>query len=223
MKKYILTAAVALIVAGVFSAAIIAQEGGERAAEGDRAGRFRQMRRQRAEAVKERLDKLIESLNLSEEKEAKVKEIRKELEKKGRLLEEGGIELKKAKLIADEMRELREELLKLNFKLSEISSLTAETQAENEELNFLISCCVFANGKPYFKSLDDYYQKVGDDPVATVASLQFQYMWYGLDNDVSSSFIENKFLKEFGFEKEEEVEVKERKPFLKNGKPVNAS
>lgn len=159
----------------------------------------------------------------SEEKEAKVKEIRKELEKKGRLLEEGGIELKKAKQIADEMRELREELLKLNFKLSEISSLTAETQAENEELNFLISCCVFANGKPYFKSLDDYYQKVGDDPVATVASLQFQYMWYGLDNDVSSSFIENKFLKEFGFEKEEEVEVKERKPFLKNGKPVNAS
>lgn len=159
----------------------------------------------------------------SEEKQAKVKALREELSSKARILEEGGIELEEAKKVAESMREIRSDLMELNFKLNEVATLSAEVQAENEEINYLISVCVFKAGKPYFKSLDDYLQKVGEDPVATVASLQFQYMWYGMDNNVSDSYIENQFLKEFGFEKDEEPEQKERKPFLKDGKPVNGS
>lgn len=75
MKKYILTAAVALVAAGMFSVALMAQEADEGAAEGDRAQRFRQMRQRRVEAAKGRLDTFIESLDLSEEKEATVREI----------------------------------------------------------------------------------------------------------------------------------------------------
>lgn len=154
-----------------------------------------------------------------DEKEAKMAEVRQELADKERILEEGGIELEDGEKIAQQMKELRYQLLVQNFILEEIRSQSVNRKADAAKMDFFVSCCTFdEKDKPVFANLDDYYVRQNEEIVG-VATLAFSKIWYNY-NENTFKFPEDDFLEEFKLIKPAPEPVK-RKPFLRNGVPVN--
>lgn len=154
----------------------------------------------------------------SDEKEAEVAQIRQELADKERVLEEGGIELDEAKQIALEMKELRMKLLLNNLVLEELRSESVSRKADAAQVEFFVSRCTLDGNKPVFKDLDDFYTRQNDE-IAQAAMIAFNKLWYNYNDDVFS-FSEDKFMQEYFKEELEPPKKKEKKPFLKGGKPV---
>lgn len=155
----------------------------------------------------------------TDEDEAELRSTRTELGQLEQVLDEGGIELEEANKIADKMVDLRNELFRMNIRINQLADQTAEQQAQASQMDYFVANCTYSNNKPVFKSLDDYYERLENDDVASRATAEFSAMWYGIDED-SWTFPETKFKKEYGFLDDKKDEPKERKPFLKNGKPV---
>ncbi len=155
----------------------------------------------------------------NEEKEAEVKAIREELAEKERVLDEGGIELDEAKAIAVHMKELRTKLLIYNLMLEELRSESVSRKADNAQVEYFVSRCTLCDGKQVYKDLDDYYLQQ-NTPLAASAMVAFSKLWYNFNAD-AFKFPEDQFMEEYF--KDEVVPTiveKQKKPFLKNGKPV---
>jgi len=176
-----------------------------------------------------------------EEQEMQYQTLQREVRDNLQKLEEGGFDIKKARKLAIATQKKRGEMVELIFNKSQLEDNTAEGQANNMRFNYYVSCCLVYNttGKPYFSSLDDYLEKsetlVANRGAQELASLLYDY------SDNIRTLPENEFLVEFGFAddelrlineneefvdeagkviKVEEVKKVERKPFTKNGKPV---
>jgi len=162
----------------------------------------------------------------TEEDKAEAALIRKEINDNISILNKGGIELDEAKLIAEDTSKKRNLLLEHNIVMGELLSNTVEGQADQAELDYLMSVCITnQKGKPLCVSVEDFYEKCSD-PVVVLGIVKFQLYWYG-ENSFDDP-TEIKFLKDFGFikskEKSENVEeVVQAKPFLKDGSPIEVT
>ncbi len=156
----------------------------------------------------------------NDEKEAEVAELRKELSDKEAILDEGGIELEEAKAIALQMKELRIKLLLNNLILEELRQESVSRKAESAQIEYFVAKCTLDGGRTVFKDLDDFYTRQ-NDPLAQNAMVAFNKLWYNYNEDIFS-FTEDKFMQEYFKEELEPLKKKEKKPFLKNGKPVSA-
>lgn len=161
----------------------------------------------------------------SDEKEAEVRTIANKMDELTKTLENGGIELEDAKNNAMELINLRQKIMDIKSPLNELDSITAESIAESIRTDFLISECILdEGGKRCFKNLDDFYEKQ-NTPIAIVGSLKFNMLMYGLV-DIYDNLPEYKFLKEFNFINDDGEDITEevkpeKKPFLKDGKPID--
>ncbi len=154
----------------------------------------------------------------SEEKDAEVAALRKELEDGQTKLDEGGIELAEAKEIALAMRKSRNQLLIYNLMLEELKSQSVNRKADNARTEYFVSRCLLdEKGRQVFRDLDDFYMNQNGD-LAQLGTYNFSRVWYNYNAD-SWNFPEDDFLKEFGLD-EPAPEKKERKPFLQDGKPI---
>jgi len=163
----------------------------------------------------------------SDQKEQEIQEKTKEIHALQDKLDKGGYELDEAREDAKKIQTLRGEILTSQFVLNGILDNTVEQQAQSARYDYLASVCIVdSNNKIYCKSLDDYYNS-DDDEVLNIGLVYFAKMYYGTANIEKS--IDAKFIDDYGLEdkvdKKEPKKIKkvEKKPFLKNGKPVESS
>ena len=174
--------------------------------------------------VRAKLDDLLKDQNLwDEKKQIEFVTIQKELTDKDKQLSKGGISLKKAKLIAIEMKKLREDLRELISVKSNLDTHTAEGQADNARFNYLVSVCVVYKDtkKPYFSGYDDYINR-SIETVALIGAQKMASLMYGLDSDFEKKLPENKFLLKYKLvnDKLEYVDEKGR-PVDQDGRLIN--
>ncbi len=134
----------------------------------------------------------------SEEKEAKVVELQKDVTDKEYTLEAGGIKLSVARDVALDLLHTRNTLADLLTSHNELDNITVEAQADNAKFNHLVSLCTIDNKtkEPHFKSLDDY-ENPDNVVVATLAGEQLYSLIYNTDSDFISKLPEHVFLKEY--------------------------
>jgi len=151
--------------------------------------------------VRARLDDLLKEQGLwDDKKEIQFLTLQKKIADNDKILSKGGISLQKAKLIALEIKKLREELRELISVKTSLDTHTAEGQADNARFNYLVSVCVVYKDtkKPYFKGYDDYINR-STDPVALLGAQKLASLMYGLDSDFEKKLPENKFLIKYKF------------------------
>lgn len=158
-----------------------------------------------------------------ENKEAEIAAIKEDLQKKEEVLDEGGIELDEAIEVVREMKSLRAQLWINQLMLAELKSQSANHKAEAARTEYFVSrCLIDEKGNQVFKNVDDYYLQQNSE-LANLATFNFSKIWYNYNED-SFSFPEDRFIKEFNLQDQFNPPPvkKERKPFLKDGKPISA-
>lgn len=186
------------------------------------------------------LNKILKDTKVwSEKDDQEVEEISDKIKKNVDRLDEGGIDIMEARNLAVETNMLRMKVVNKLSIFRENLSLTAEGQADDAYFDSLVSnCCFNEDGSKVFKSYEDYLNKA-EEGLSIRLAKELSDIIYGNDEYVKE-FPENKFLAEFGFlndnleyiNEEGQVvdqdykaivkeEKKERKPFLKNGEPIN--
>ncbi len=152
--------------------------------------------------LKETLDTYMRQQDLwNDEKENKYQELITFLvDGQNKLDKQGGIKASEARKIALEMRRKRFELLGLLSVRSQVAMNTVEGQAEDYRFNYLVSKCLVYNdsGKPVFDSLDCYLDH-SDEDYASQGASKLASLIHNYDDDIDNSFIENVFLKKYGF------------------------
>lgn len=152
--------------------------------------------------VKAQIDKIVRARDLwDDELQAKYDEIVDQIRKNEAILREGGILKSKMREICLKLRELRYDAQQLYSPISSLSSMTAETQAETDKFNYLVTkCTVYNNGdnRPVFKDVEDFLNRSTEE-VAIEAARNFMDLFYGIDLDSDKKLIENKLLIEHGF------------------------
>lgn len=195
---------------------------------------------QNGACLKSHLNKVLKDRNVwSEEDDKEVEDLSIKIKANVDKLDEGGFDIMEARRLAIETNELRMKVVNKLSVLRENNSLTAEGQADDAYFDSLVSsCCFNEDGTKVFKSYEDYLNKATEDVSAKLAR-ELSNLVYG-NNDYIKEFPENKFLSEFGFINDDlqyvneegqivdenyqpivKEEKKERKPFLKNGEPIN--
>ncbi len=135
-----------------------------------------------------------------DQKEADLRKLQAAIGEKERKIRSGGIKLTEARDLAIQLRRDRAELRALNSERMSLDGNSAEAQADNAQFNFFVSTCtVHANdGKPYFKSYDDYMTRE-EDPAVGPAANALARMLYNLEEDYEKKLPENQFLLKFKF------------------------
>lgn len=135
-----------------------------------------------------------------DQKEAELRKLQSQIAEKERKVRGGGIKLSEARDLAIQLRRDRAELRGLNSERMSLDNNSAEAQADNAQFNFFVSSCtVHANdGKPYFRSYDEYMSKE-DDPVVGPAAGALAKILYNLEDDYEKKLPENQFLVKFKF------------------------
>lgn len=151
--------------------------------------------------LRARLPEILKKQNIwNDEKDAEYESLMDELGKCDEKLYKGGIKLNEAKEIAIRMREIRGELRMLLLPQASLVSITAEAQAEDQEMNYLVSKCTVYNSnrnKPFFSGYEDYLER-SSEAVAVVAATRFAEIYKGLWDD-EETLPEIQFLKKYNF------------------------
>lgn len=118
--------------------------------------------------------------------------------------DEKGVKLKKSKgrEIALKVIELRDKQMNILTKVNELDEWTIESQAENDEFDYLLSSCLLdEQGERVFASVDEYKEKADNEPYYVNAARELQNIIYGFKTmeDVAKDRIEFKFLRQFNF------------------------
>jgi hypothetical protein len=104
---------------------------------------------------------------------------------------------------ASELKQKALELKKLRLQTTSLASVrdsmdavTAEGMADNRQFNYFVSCSVldFLTQKPVYSSVDEY-ESEADSKLAEACAAKFASFFYGLEEDYTSTFLENKLLK----------------------------
>lgn len=116
------------------------------------------------------------------------------------MLQKGGIKLNDARRLALEMSSLRARILELYNKKQQLDSATVEAVAEDDKFSFLITkCVVYAiDGKFFFSSQEDYLER-GNEIAVVDAAKALAGILYGVKEEVSQNFYENRWLKNHNF------------------------
>ena len=137
-------------------------------------------------------------------KEAEYESLVKEINDKEEALKGGGIRLSKAKEVALELKEKRNDFRELLSEKNGLDNNSAEGQADNARFVCLVSTCIFDASGSNQKFADvKAYEAQSDQPWATEAASELANMLYNLDPNYDKNLEENKFLKEFNFVDEE--------------------
>jgi hypothetical protein len=134
------------------------------------------------------------------EQQKELEEIQERIQKDIMTLEGGGIKKSQAKALCFAIR-LNRWLIREKMSLrTELDAATVEGQAENARFDYLVSQCVVYNntGEPYFKDLENYFQRRTERAAIDGAS-QLAFMMNDLDPNYEHELPENKLLKKFGF------------------------
>lgn len=135
----------------------------------------------------------------NEEKQKQLDEYNDSIRKNLVKLKKGGVKLKEARDLAIQVRISRMEALSLQAERNEYDSYTAEAQAENAKIDYLVSVCLKNEiGEPYFKDVEEY-RKNSDQPFVIEAANKLVTMIYGVDDNWESELPENKFLLKYNF------------------------
>jgi hypothetical protein len=116
------------------------------------------------------------------------------------MLQKGGIKLSDARKLAIEMSSLRAQIMVLYNKKQQLDNSTIEAFSENQKFSFLmVKCTMFADtGKPFLNDEDDYLER-GDEIAVIDAAKCLSKILYGIKEDISMNFYENKWLKDHNF------------------------
>ena len=137
--------------------------------------------------VRAKLNDILEQQGLwNAEKEAKFKELQKEVAEKEQVLAKGGININEARKVALSMKAVRDDIRELISARTQLDNHSAEGQADNARFNYLVSCCVvYSDSKqPFFENMEDYLNK-STSAVALEGAQNLANMLYGLENDLS--------------------------------------
>lgn len=189
--------------------------------------------------LRTQLNKFLKARKIwDEEDDKEVEELSNKIQANIKSLDEGGFDIMEARKKAIETNLLRMQMLSKINVLNEHKSMTAEGQADDAYFDSLVaSCCFNEDGTKVFKSYEDYLSNSKQDFAVKLAQKLSEVIYGNLD--YVKELPENKFLSEYGFvnkdmqyineegelvnsdyEKvQEEVKV-QRKPFLKNGQPI---
>lgn len=138
-----------------------------------------------------------------DEKEKELQGIQKQILEIERKLKGGGSfygSVEEAKDDAIAMRRLRNKMYESLIEKSALDNNSAESQAENVRIAFLISTCTYSSVTklPYFKSLDDYYAR-SSEKAALDATNKFLLEVNKVNLNFEHDLPENKFLRDYGF------------------------
>ena len=160
---------------------------------------------QRGDMLREQLESELRKRKLwSDSREEEYQRLRESILNGEYKLKKGGIKLAKAKQIAMDMAEARQEMITLLSSRTDLDSNTCEGKADAARFNYLFAVCLVYDDtdESYFDNgLDDYLLNQ-DDPVALAGASYFYYLLSGSEN-VDERLPENQFLKRFNFVNEE--------------------
>lgn len=148
----------------------------------------------------EKLDSYLREQGVwDDEKQKEMEEIAKFVKEGADKLASGGIKKSEARKLAIEMRGKRFQFMQLTLEKTQLENFTVEALADADRTDFYISCCTKnSDGSKVFKDFDDYQDKK-DTELGKSAALNFAKLHNGYNEDFAHEFVENKFLKEYGF------------------------
>ena len=173
--------------------------------------------------LRSELDKYAEERGLwDDEKQKRLEELNNSIEEKVLKLKKGGISLSEGKEIAIDISALRLKRTLLMSERNQLDAYTAETIAENDRFDCLVSQCVVdEENNKVFDSLDDYKEKSHED-YASKAAASLSILLYNLDEDWEKELPENQFLLRYGFVNDElQLIDKDGNLVDVNGKRIN--
>lgn len=134
-------------------------------------------------------------------------------------LKKGGIKLSEGMKLAKEGIKLNFELMNFSMQKNAMLNDSAETLAQNDKFNYLVSqCTVYSNdGRPVFRDYEQYqeWDNLDSHRLLTYNAGQvFSKLIYNMEDDFRADWPEYKFLKKHGF-------VNDKLQFLKDGKVVD--
>lgn len=147
-------------------------------------------------------------------KERQLKVLQNKVADGEKRIKSGGIKLSDARELALSLKKVRTEIRGLNSERINLDNNSAEAQADNAQFNFYVSSCTVSseNGKPHFKSYEDYINRE-DDPIIGKAAGAMASIIYNLEDDYEKKLPENQFLIKYKFanDKLEFIDKKGRK------------
>jgi hypothetical protein len=156
---------------------------------------------QRGDMLREQLESELRKRKLwSDSREEEYQSLRQSILAGEYKLKKGGIKLVRAKKVAMEMTEARQQMITLLSSRTDLDSNTCEGKADAARFNYLFAVCLVYDDtdESYFDNgLDDYLLNQ-DDPVALAGASHFYYLLSGSEN-VDERLPENQFLKRFNF------------------------
>lgn len=155
--------------------------------------------------LRQKLNDYLEKQDIwDEHKQKQYDNLIEKIQAQEEVLKSGGIPLKQAKETAIKLRVLRAEFRGLIAEKQTYESNTAEGQADNIRFNFLVSRCVFKEDgiTRVWSSMDDY-DKSGNEQWAVNAASELAQIIYGLDADYDKNLVENKFLVNYKFARDD--------------------
>jgi hypothetical protein len=155
--------------------------------------------------LRQELNDILEKKGLwSKEKQEKYDQFIQKINNLELILKKGGIPLKKAKSIAIDLKNTREEFRDLISVRTAYDNNTAEGTADNARFDYLVSVCVLdpSTKSPVFKDIEDYNER-GAEPWAVKAAGELANLLYNLDQNYEKNLPENDFLKKFKFVNDE--------------------
>lgn len=155
--------------------------------------------------LRQKLNDYLEKQDIwDEHKQKQYDNLIEKIQAQEEVLKSGGIPLKQAKETAIKLRVLRAEFRVLIAEKQTYESNTAEGQADNIRFNFLVSRCVFKEDgiTRVWSSMDDY-DKSGNEQWAINAASELAQIIYGLDADYDKNLVENKFLVNYKFARDD--------------------
>lgn len=150
--------------------------------------------------VRARLDAHLRDQNLwDDRRQAEYDEVLKRLWANERKLKQGGaagLTRGQGKEIAVEMRKDRALLFLMGRDRNGMDANTAEAHADQKKFDHLVFSCTYRDGKPAFKTLEDYHN---GGELRNAAALEFGKLYYGVDDDADRKRPENEFLLKYGY------------------------
>lgn len=127
-------------------------------------------------------------------------------------LRKGGVPLwGEARNLALEAKRLRNRESELYSEMTSLDNQTADAQAETAYINFLLSECVFHNGRKYYKDVNDVLSRGREEGSNEIAIEAMKVFYNWKPEEITDNF-ENKFLVDNGLAKV--VEKDDRKYLL---------
>jgi hypothetical protein len=166
-------------------------------------------------------EKLIEQGIWNDKKQKKLEKLNKEVRERLTALKKGGIKLNEARDLAVQVRVRRMDVASLLAERNQYDALTADSQAENARIDYLVWCGLKKeDGSLIFEDMDEYYSNQ-DQPYVMEAANKLITMIYGMDDNWEAELPENQFLKKFKFVDDNLRLVKDGKFVTIDGKAIN--